>query len=361
MKILLLGFAKIKYMPYMHFYLNQMDTRQHEVHLLYWNRDCVPEEQPSNVICHEFLYSMEDDIPKRRKVSGFCRYREFAIRLLRQEKFDMIVVMHSLPGVLLHRYLRSNYRGKYIFDYRDETYEGFPPYRSVIHKLVSGAYATFVSSDGFRTLLPEEKNIYTSHNVISDANVHRRESLFRENGPLRIAFWGYIRHEKLNRTLIQRISDDSRFELHFYGREQGIARNLKEYAAKIGAQNVFFHGAYEPGDQDGFADQTDLLHNIYANDEKPNQKLAMTNKYYDGLVYRLPQLCMKESYMGCRIETDGLGLACDPEEHDFTDKVWEYYHSLDLSVFSCCCDERLNQVIKEYEKGRSVILNAITR
>ena len=37
MKVLLLGFGKISYMPYMHFYLEHI--LDNEVHLLYWDRD----------------------------------------------------------------------------------------------------------------------------------------------------------------------------------------------------------------------------------------------------------------------------------------------------------------------------------
>ena len=359
MKVLLIGFAKIKYMPYMHFYLNQIDRTQHELHLLYWNRDCLREELPQGVRCHEFAWSMEDDIPKVNKLRGFYQYRKYALSLLKKEKFDFIVIMHSLPGVLLGRYLSQHYRGKFIFDYRDETYERFSFYRRMIHKLVHDAYATFVSSDGFRALLPDLDNIYTSHNVFADAEDRRRQFAYREDGPLRIAFWGYIRHEQLNRAIIRQLADDSRFQLHFYGREQAIALSLKEYAAQLGAGNVFFHGEYCPGEQDDFAAQTDLLHNLYSNTEAPSQKLAMTNKYYDGLVYRLPQICMTGSFMGQKVKKEGLGLVCDPLSPDFGDKLWEYYHALDCEAFCRSCDQMLTQVLNEYKEGRSVIENAV--
>ena len=44
MKILLAGFAKIKYMPYVNFYLDNIDREKHEVHLVYWNRDLAEED-----------------------------------------------------------------------------------------------------------------------------------------------------------------------------------------------------------------------------------------------------------------------------------------------------------------------------
>ncbi len=360
MKILLMGFAKMKYMPYMHFYLDQIDRRQHEVHVLYWNRDCAPEIPPAGVACHEFAWSMEDDIPKLRKLRGFYAYRKFAADLLRRERFDLLIVMHSLPGVLLSGLLTRKYRDRFIFDYRDYTYEAFAPYRRIIHKLVCASRATFVSSDGFRDALPPLDKIYTSHNLRPAALAQRRQPVRRMEGPLRIAFWGYIRHEQLNRKIIRALAGDERFQLHFYGREQAIALNLKEYAQTLGADNVVFHGAYDPGAQDVFAANTDLLHNLYSNTEAPAQQRAMTNKYYDGLVYRLPQLCMKDSFMGSRVAQEGLGLVCDPDAPDFADAIWDYYHRIDMEEFCRRCDEVLAQVLREYEEGRSVIDDAIS-
>lgn len=359
MKILLMGFAKMKYMPYMHFYLDQIQRNRHEVHVLYWNRDCTPENSPEGVICHEFAWSMEDDIPKLHKLRGFYEYRKFASDLLRRESFELLVVMHSLPGVLLSGLLTREYRNRFVFDYRDYTYESFAPYRQIIHGLVHASWATFVSSDGFRDVLPALDKLYTSHNLRSDAVSHRGQPRRRTEGPLRIAFWGYIRHEQLNRKIIQALAGDDRFQLHFYGREQAIALNLKTYARELDADNVVFHGAYDPGEQDSFAAETDLLHNIYSNTEAPAQQRAMTNKYYDGLAYYLPQLCMKDSFMGARVSREGLGLVCDPDAPDFVDEVWNYYQQLDMEDFVRHCDDALARVLREYEEGRSVIEDAI--
>ena len=44
MKILIMGFSKIKYMPYINFYLGNIDVAANDVHLLYWNRDLMPED-----------------------------------------------------------------------------------------------------------------------------------------------------------------------------------------------------------------------------------------------------------------------------------------------------------------------------
>ena len=63
MKILIIGFAKIKYMPYLNLYLDNIDTNKNDVHILYWNRDLQKEDVShiKNVTLHEFKCYQEDD------------------------------------------------------------------------------------------------------------------------------------------------------------------------------------------------------------------------------------------------------------------------------------------------------------
>ena len=39
MKILIIGPGKMKYMPYIHFYLDNINWKAHDMHVAYWNRD----------------------------------------------------------------------------------------------------------------------------------------------------------------------------------------------------------------------------------------------------------------------------------------------------------------------------------
>lgn len=358
MKILIMGFTKIKYMPYMNFYLDNINTTENEVHLLYWNRDLKPEDVSAfaNVTLHEFSCFQADDVSKLSKIGSFLKYRKFALKILSNEEFDFIIVLHSLTGVLIADKLKRKYAGKYIFDYRDSTYEGFAPFKKIVGSLVEHSYATFVSSDAFRRFLPEKQSskIYTSHNLLSDSLLHRdeKEKYGIPSDKIRIAFWGFIRHEEINREIIKKLANDNRFELHYYGREQQTALNLKEYAAQLDAENIFFHGEYKPNDRYIFVRNTDLIHNIYKDN---NTMLAMGNKYYDGIIFYIPQLCMKGSFMGEKCTENGIGLECDPYDSDFADAVFSFYKSLDKNDFCEKCDTELKKILCEYENGYKVV------
>jgi hypothetical protein len=350
MKILMLGFAKIKYMPYLNFYLDNIDKREHQVHVLYWNRDLQEENLDKFKDCtlHEFKLYQEDEVHKTKKIKSFCKYRQFAKRIINEQNFDFIFILHSLPGILTSDILLKRYKGQYVFDYRDSTYESFKPYKNLIGKISKHSKATFVSSNGFRKFFPDDcqRKIFTSHNLLVDSLNHREiEKVDTKPNKIRIAFWGMCRNEKINKSLIDKISNDNRFELHYYGREQQLALNLKKYVHDIGANNVFFHGEYKPEDRYDFASKTDLIHNLY---DDNNMMLAMANKYYDGIIFKIPQLCMEGSFMAKSIADAMVGLPCDPNESDFTNKVYEYYVSLNKSQFDNNCDKELSRILIEY-------------
>ncbi len=363
MKILIMGFTKIKYMPYMDFYLNDINRTEHEVHILYWNRDLHSEDltKYQGCIFHEFKYYQEDDVSKVSKINSFVKYRRFAKHLLRSENYDFIFVLHSLTGVLVADVLKRKYHNRYIFDYRDSTYEGFAPFKKVVASITRNAYATFVSSDAFRCFLPEDckDKIYTSHNLLLDSLEHRDEKRLHgiPSDKIRIAFWGFIRHEQINRMIIKRLSCDERFELHYYGREQQTATNLKTYAHEISANNVFFHGEYNPEDRYEFIKHTDIIHNIYCDN---NMMLAMGNKYYDGIIFRIPQICMLGSFMGKCASAGKIGIECNPKDDDFCDKIYSFYQKLNWKAFYENCDKELQKIYREYSDGAALIRNTLS-
>lgn len=358
MKILIIGFTKVKFMPYMNFYLDNIDTQANDVHLLYWNRDLQEEDLSSleGVTLHEFRCYQEDDVSKLSKVTSFLKFRRFALKVLKEGFFDFVYVLHSLPGVLIADKLKKSYKNKFIFDYRDSTYEALPPFKKIVGDLVKYSYATFVSSDAFRVFLPESERekTYTSHNLLTDSLNHRddKEKYGIASDKIRVAFWGFIRHEGINLEMIKKLGADNRFELHYYGREQQIAENLKEFVKENNIDNVFFHGEYKPQDRYEFVKSTDIIHNIYYDN---NTMLAMGNKYYDGAIFRIPQICYPDSFMGKTAEKNGIGCMLNPYDNDFADKLFDYYKNINREEFNRNCDKETESVVSEYISGCNLV------
>lgn len=355
MKVLLIGFGKLYYMSYMHFYLEQLKKGTHEVHLIYWDRDGKPDVPvPPDVTAHPFEFHMEDDAPKWEKLRAFWRYRRACVNLLAEGRFDLIIVLTTMPGLVLSDVLRRRYSGKYIFDYRDVTFENHWWFKAMVNNVVKHSKETFVSSDAFRAYLPDKK-IRTCHNILLNALEHREVRRFepRVRTPIRIRHWGLLGHEGINRQIITQLANDDRFELHYHGREQEAGRNLKAHCAQAQVKNVFFHGLYKPEDRYEFAKNTDLIHNMFTNDVKTTP--AMANKFYDGITFYIPQLCHVGSYMGEQVTAGAIGLACDPYAPSFADDLHAYYRAIQWEAFEGNCDRRLKTILEEYHRGLSVI------
>ena len=76
MKILIIGFAKIKYMPYLDLYLENLDRENNDIHLIYWNRDLKEENlsRLEGINLHEFVSFQEDDVAKFSKLENFRKF-----------------------------------------------------------------------------------------------------------------------------------------------------------------------------------------------------------------------------------------------------------------------------------------------
>lgn len=356
MRILIIGPGKLKYMPYAHFYLDHIDWSKHDVHIAYWNRDCKSEDVSSymGITLHEFRCFMNNEESLKTKFKNFLKYRKFC-KILMREHYDLLIILHSLCGMMIYDLLRFK-KLKYILDYRDSTYESKNRlFAKIVSSLAEHSEATFVSSDSFRRFLPEKcsNKIFTSHNLLEDSLRHRDYEK-EQSDKIRLAFWGFIRHIEINRQIIESVSKDNRLELHYYGREQKDALALKAFAKSIRADNVYFHGEYIPEDRYTFAARTDLIHNIYSVADE-NMAMAMGNKYYDSIIFRIPQICQIGSFMGQMSENGGVGIELDPYDINFCNGIVNYYQGLDKRAFNKACDNELDRVLKEYRDSQWII------
>lgn len=360
MKVLLLGFTKISYMPYMHFYLEQLKMHKCEIHLLYWDRDGKKDSKVAEgITTYKFNRYQEDSVPLRKKILSFLKYRNYAKRILKKNNFDLVIILHTTTGIVLYDYIMKYYKNKYILDYRDYTYENIKIYKRMVSNLIKNSIVSFVSSDAFRFSLPKLEKIYTSHNILLDTLNYRniRETSNRYQNPIRIRYWGLIRHESINLNIIKKLANDERFELHYHGREQEIGKNLKGFCKKNGINNVFFHGEYLPQDRYKFAAETDIIHNVFENDK--TMKPAMSNKLYDGVIFYIPQICNVDSFMGEIVSKYEVGTSCNPLEENFADDIYNYYNSIIWQQFRHNCDSATNKFLNEYMVGIDIINNII--
>lgn len=351
MKILLLGFTRIAHMPYMNDYVSLL-SGDHELHLVSWNRSGTKDAEPPAGVAQAFVFDegVEDESSLKEKLPSIYRYRRFAIRLIRRERYDRIVVLHSTPGIALLDFLERRYHGKYLLDYRDVSHENISFYRKLIARLSEGAGLVIASSPSYLQYLPNRRPALIKHNLLLAED---RPEPRRGGSPVRVRYWGMIRHLQANLALVDELGGDDRFELHYNGREEKVAAALKERVRDRGYGNVFFHGAYLPGEREAFAADTDLLHNVYENDFATTG--ALGNKLYDGIQFRIPQLCTTGSAMGELVTEKGLGLAIDYSEPGFKELILKYLDAIDYPSFDAACERELAAVMEDNKKASEAI------
>lgn len=355
MRILLLGFGKIAYMPYMNFYLEQLKNRSDcNIELIYWDRDGKQDAEVPELITktYKFEAHLEEHLSLKHKMKYFIKYREFTLKILKKNKYDKIIVLHTTPGLTILDYLIRKYKGKYVLDFRDVSYEYFTPYRKLVEILSKRSAITFVSSNAFRKFLPKSKNIYTIHNYLEDSLNHQNLRIKEDSltDRIRISYWGLVRQVEINKKLIDKLGNDDRFELHYYGRMQRDGREMEKYVYDKEYSNIFFHGSYMPEERYKFAMQTDIIHNIYECDYTTGN--AMGNKYYDGIIFRLPQICSIGSHMGNEIKEKEVGLTVSVDDKNLANQLWDYYKGIDWKCFDENCAKALTHVLEEQEKAK---------
>ena len=91
-----------------------------------------------------------------------------------------------------------------------------------------------------------------------------------------------------------------------------------------------------------------ILNNCYGYIHGAGNKLkyAVSNRFYDGMIYHIPQLVEPEGFKTNWANTSGLGVSFSPDK-EFADRLYEYYESIDNSCFDLICERELQKVIEE--------------
>ena len=132
-------------------------------------------------------------------------------------------------------------------------------------------------------------------------------------------------------------------------------RDMEHYARGKKYRNVHFHGAYMPTDRYVFAQNTDIIHNVYNCGHTTGN--AMGNKYYDGIIFGIPQICTEGSYMGELVKKNGVGLTVDLDSSNIADVIWNYYSSIRWDKFETVCSIELESVVEQQKIAKQKLID----
>ena len=352
-KIGIILFSNLRYSPYLKFYTDAISKlKDAEYKVIYFDRyKDLNEKMDEQFLPVSWIGNKGNNSSKVLKFVNFQRFERKAAAIINRENFDFLIVVPTMPSILLANILSSKYAGRYISDVRDYTYEHVKSFFKTETKVLKNAAVRVISSPGFRTFLPEME-YHVCHNIVGgyDAPV----SINNQTQPIVISYIGSIGYLEQCKRLIDLVSSDSRFEFHFYGNDAtGI---ITDYVNELHCNRVLMKGAFMPNDKPYIYERSNLVFNCYGND-RPLVKYAISNKYYDGALYRRPLLVSPNTIMQ-EISGD-YAYALDLETANDLNDLFDWYHSLDVNMYDAFASDVVQRSLQENKQTEEAILRAI--
>lgn len=122
----------------------------------------------------------------------------------------------------------------------------------------------------------------------------------------------------------------------------------KKYCQDNGFANVEFTGAYDNNSKEKLLKDAHILNNCYGYEKGAGNKLkhAVSNRFYDGLIFHIPQLVEPDGYKSKWVISSEVGVNFQVDEK-FADKLYQYYHAIDVDKFNNACKIELQKIIHE--------------
>lgn len=366
MKVAIILGAALGMLPWNYFYLDTFRKYGWDVTVITWNREGLGNEgYEKQAVIDELKYRIDNGIAKHKKIVPFLEFRKHVRKNLSMNRYDLLVVSTFQIALLIQDILLGQYRRRYIYDVRDPWTETSPVMRKLSDAIVKNACLTFISSDGYRKFLPEKSNIVTIHNVrFQDEKKYemlKAGQKIQSSGAdkIQISYWGITREVQTNIDFINIIANDKRFQLNYYGILMGPPKSVFRYCKDKGIKNVHYNGEFPKDGRIKIAAKTNLIHNVYTS-EKESYDTRVFNKYYDGIVFKIPQLVSAEGFMGDIVRRTCVGMDVNLKKTT-ADDIYNYYRGIDMDAFSSACRNEYNRVKKEQEKGLRCLIKAMEK
>lgn len=345
--------------PYSKKYMNILERSGEKYDLIGWRREEIPQYAGDNVYMYggEAAKRYSSPTQKIKPAFGFRRYVK---DIINKKNYDRLIILTTQTALMLSDVLLGRYKNRYIFDYRDRSYEYIMPYRTFVNSIIKKSVETVISSPWFADVLTDKKQYILAHNMPDEYNGFYKKTLVKKDPSerLSVGYIGALRAYDYHRQLIDTFADDSRFEFHTYGCGDDTKR-LSEYAAKF--DNIYIHGAYKEEDKYKIINTFDIMSYNYPYNFVNAGLVA--NRYYDSLIMKKPMFVNPKSEHGKKlIEMNmAVGIDQDADLSACADKIYKWYNTLDAVEFAEKCDLCLDKYIKENEMFEDKIAAALTR
>ena len=300
---------------------------------------------------NKFIYNMPKNIGYLRKIMHLKKFRDYAIEIIKNERYDLLVTWNELTAFVFSDFLKKYLPNKYIVNIRDYHYFKNPFVNNKISRAIKYSLISTVSSPGLISYfrLQEEKII----------PIYGYKKEFLEDFKLsstkgeviRIGYIGQIRWIENIYQLLDRIGNDSRYSLILAGRG---AYDLKDDNNVNKYDNVVFFPEFESSETAKYLENVDVLFNIYGN-ENLHKSTALSIKLFYSISLRIPILTSKNTYTDEIAKKLGIGFTFEKQQSEFADNFYKWYNSFDQLGVKEKCEKYLLSVTNHQKKVVSIL------
>lgn len=335
-----IGFNNLEFSPYANLYLDILNNIgvKFDFILLKRNLRFIQNENHIEIPWRDYTSNKLIN-----KSLNFIKFKLKVTRVLLLGNYDKVIVLTTIPAFLLSIALIAKYKKKYVIDIRDYTLESILFFRIIMRFVFKHSLVNIISSPDFKTFLP--KNDYMiSHNLRIEA-IPKTNYEFTPNstGKIVIGYVGSLSYYDQCINLIKLIANDNRFEFHFYGNEEHPYK-IKKYIESNRMYNIKYNGIFFDNEKEEIYKSIDIIFNCYGNNN-PLLTHAISNKYYDGLIYKKPFLTSPNTTMSYLLEKFCFNI--DFKLINNLDLLYDWYSSIISDEINLFYSKRLSECISQ--------------
>ena len=329
-KVLIVDTVSYERAPYIKIYEDCCIKNNIDYDIFVWNREENGDLEKKGRV-YIFNHSCHFGVNKIKKILPLYKYQKRLREVIQKGNYTKLIMISSIAPVIISDLLIKKFKGNYILDIRDYTYEKFYIYKKIIMKLINNASFCSISSKGFLKFLDNSSKFVVSHNITNQEAVVDKMKEFTGNENLIIGFVGRVRYFEENKNLIQKLSK-SRFVLKYVG-DMTEDCNLISFCEENNYKNVIFEGAFSNKDKPQIYKSIDIINSIYGT-KSLEVTTALPNRLYDALLYKKPILASQDTYLGYIVEKYGIGIAVDIFNDDINKRLEEFLNTVDVATIN---------------------------
>ena len=139
--------------------------------------------------------------------------------------------------------------------------------------------------------------------------------------------------------------------MQFVGKGKTSDR-IMDYCKENGIENIFIKGFYQKQEEASYIREATMMNIFYP--RIITHDTALSNRFYNSLVFRKPMLVTKDTVQGDYAEKYGLGLAV-VDCANLPQRIESYLKETDFEQYSSRCIDLLKQFLKEQDRFESIV------